>query len=293
MTSPDMPGGFGGRLERNLAAMAAKSYDMVIVGGGITGACIARDAALRGLTVALIEKNDFAGATTSSSSKLIHGGLRYLQSLELGLVRESLRERRIWSNTAPHMIEPLTFLMPLTKSGIKDRMVKGIGLTLYDWLAYDRNRLDDPEKSIPSHKKLSRKEAIALEPGLETEELTGAMIFYDYQMYSPERLALECILSAAEAGADVANYAQAEGFAQEEGGITGVHVRDVINPDHGPLLIRGRIVVNAAGPWADLLMGQASGHPSRHLIRSKGIHLLTRSLTQGHAIAVPSKGGHF
>ncbi|MCX5756901.1 MAG: FAD-dependent oxidoreductase [Candidatus Hydrogenedentes bacterium] len=320
--------------------MAAKSYDVVIVGGGITGACIARDAALRGLSVALVEKNDFAGATTAASSKLIHGGLRYLQNLELGLVRESLRERRIWSNTAPHMIEPLTFLMPMTKSGIKDRMFKGIGLTLYDWLAYDRNRLDDPEKSIPAHKKLNRKETLALEPSLETEDLTGAMIFYDYQMYSPERLALECILSAAEAGADLANYAEVTGFVVEDGMATGVHVRDCspgsgawglgfgegnaagknpnpkpqtpdpMNPVRMPLsvsdyseqayLLRGRIVINAAGPWADLLMGTArrdagaaSGEPSRHLIRSKGIHLLTRPLTQGHAIAVQSKGGHF
>jgi glycerol-3-phosphate dehydrogenase len=238
-------------MKRDLQRMTSTTYDLVIVGGGITGACIARDAALRGLSVALLEKQDFAGATTSASSKLIHGGLRYLQNLEVGLVRESLRERRIWSNTAPHLVDPLTFLMPENSRNIKNRMVKAIGLTLYDWLAYDRNRLDDPEKSIPSHKKLNRKEVLELEPGLDTPNLTGAMMFYDYQMYSPERLALECILGAAAAGADVANYAEVVGFMLEGRRVAGVRVRDVAGPDpQQPCEIQGRLVVNAAGPWA-------------------------------------------
>lgn len=308
-------------MKRDLEAMSAKSYDLVVVGGGITGACIARDAASRGLSVALLEKRDFASATTGASSKLIHGGLRYLQNLELGLVRESLRERRIWSNTAPHLIDPLTFLLPITSRRIKDRMVRAIGLTLYDWLAYDRNKLDDPEKSIPSHKKLSRAEVLALEPGLASEDLSGAMVFYDYQMYSPERLALECILSAVEAGADVANYAEVASFLVEDNGkageparlgVAGVRVRDVVKAGGQPVPakgsptdedvplreIRGRLVINAAGPWADLLMtglqrdlGEAES--SHHLIRSKGIHLLTRSLTHGHAVTVQYEHSHF
>jgi len=308
-------------MKRDLEAMSAKSHDLVVVGGGITGACIARDAASRGLAVALLEKGDFASATTGASSKLIHGGLRYLQNLELGLVRESLRERRIWSNTAPHLIDPLTFLLPTTSRRLKDRMVRAIGFTLYDWLAYDRNKLDDPEKSIPSHKKLSRAEVLALEPGLASEDLSGAMVFYDYQMYSPERLALECILSAVEAGADVANYAEAVSFLVEDNGktgeparlrVAGVRVRDVVKasgqpaPAQGsptdedvPLReIRGRLVINAAGPWADLLttelqreLGKAA--PLHHLIRSKGIHLLTRPLTRGNAITVLYEHSHF
>lgn len=280
-------------MKRDLAAMGAKTYDLVIVGGGITGACVARDAVLRGLSVALVEKNDFAGATTAASSKLIHGGLRYLQNLELGLVRESLRERRIWSNVAPHMVYPITFLMPTTSRRIKDRLMKAIGMTLYDWLAYDRNRLDDPEKAIPKHKKLSRQETLAREPGLESPDLTGAMEFYDYQMYAPERLALECLLGAAANGAEVANYAEAVGFVKEDGRVTGVHVRDAAT-GAGEVTIKGRVVINAAGPWADILMGAlSSGKKSRQLIRSKGIHLLTRALTHGDAIAVPSENTHF
>ena len=287
-------------MKRDLRAMTEKKYDLVVIGGGITGACVARDAALRGLSVALLEKQDFAGATTSASSKLIHGGLRYLQNLEVGLVRESLRERRIWSNTAPHLIDPITFLMPETSRGIKNRMVKAIGLTLYDWLAYDRNRLDDPAKSIPSHRKLSRKEVLKLEPGLDTPNLTGAAMFHDYQMYSPERLALECVLGAAAAGADVANYAEVDGFLLDERRVTGVRVRDAADSGAQPLLeISGRMTVNAAGPWADLLMGglhralTGKVGPARRLIRSKGIHLLTRAITMGHAIAVSSEHGHF
>jgi len=297
-------------MKRDLAAMANKSYDVVVVGGGITGACVARDAALRGLSVALLDKNDFASATTAASSKLIHGGLRYLQNLEIGIVRESLRERRIWSNVAPHLVDPMTFLMPIrTDTGLKDRWVKAIGLTLYDWLSYDRNRIEDPEKAIPAHKKLSREEVLALEPGLVSDELRGAQIFYDYQMYSPERLALECILSAVEHGADVANYAEVVGFTKQDERVTGVELRDLAPalgasdedaPPGETWRLAGRVVVNAAGPWADLLMTAIHRNQQDHvdlaaprLIRSKGIHLLTRGLTKSHAIAVTEESTHF
>ncbi|NIA13797.1 MAG: FAD-dependent oxidoreductase [Nitrospiraceae bacterium] len=293
-------------MKRDLSAMTGKTYDVLIVGGGISGACIARDAALRGLSVGLVEKADFAGATSAASSKLIHGGLRYLQNLEIGLVRESLRERRIWSNTAAHLVDPLTFLMPTsTKERIRGRLKMAIGLTAYDWLAYDRNRLDDPDKEIPPHKHLTRAEAIEAEPGLETDDLSGAMVFYDYQMYSPERLALDCILSAVELGAEVANYAEAVGFIVEGDRVCGVRVRghmpcaqpDVDREDE--FAVRGRMVINAAGPWADLLMAalhnhRAGGsHTERRLLRSKGIHLITRSITNGHAVAVLGESTHF
>ena len=204
----------------------------------------------------------------------------------------------------------MTFLMPIrTDKGLKDRWVKAMGLTLYDWLSYDRNRIEDPEKAIPAHKKLSREEVLALEPGLASDELRGAQIFYDYQMYSPERLALECILSAVEHGADVANYAEVVGFITEGDRVSGVQVRDLA-PGLGALeedappdetwTVAGRVVVNAAGPWADLLMrelhrdGQEDGVPAgRRLIRSKGIHLLTRALTKTHAIAVSEESSYY
>lgn len=281
-------------MKRDLAVLTAKRFDLVVVGGGITGACIARDASLRGLSVALLERNDFAGATTSASSKLIHGGLRYLQNFEISLVRESLRERRTWSVIAPHMVYPLTFLMPTSaKKRIRGRIKMAIGLMAYDWLAYDRNRPEDPDKSLPAHKHLSRDEILALEPGLAETEISGAMMFYDYQMYSPERLAIECIEGAVANGAAAANYVEVTQFLKEDDRVTGVGAHDHIG-GVGSFEVRGSVVVNAAGPWADVLMAQlAGGHQARQLIRSKGIHILTRALTQSHAVAVPFEGGHF
>ena len=281
-------------MKRDLSALLDKEFDLLIIGGGITGACIARDATLRGLSVALLEKNDFASATTAASSKLIHGGLRYLQNFEISLVRESLRERRTWSVIAPHMVYPLTFLMPTSaKKRIRGRIKMAIGLMAYDWLAYDRNRIEDPDKLLPAHKHLSRDEILALEPALDASEFTGAMMFYDYQMYAPERLAIECIESAAERGAVAANYVEVTQFIKEGERVVGVRVQDHLT-GAGALEVRGRVLVNAAGPWADVLMGLlAGGHTARQLIRSKGIHIITRALTQQHAVAVPFDGGHF
>ncbi|HDP34570.1 MAG TPA: FAD-dependent oxidoreductase [Candidatus Hydrogenedentes bacterium] len=280
-------------MQRNVSVLSEKPYDLLVIGGGIVGISIARDAALRGLSVALVDKSDFADATTAASSKLIHGGLRYLQNLELGLVRESLRERRVWSNTAPHMVHPLMFLMPLYDKGIRGRIKMALGLTAYDWLAYDRNRLDDPEKAIPAHHTLTREEAIELEPGLDAPDLTGATIFYDYQMHFPERLALACLRSAVEAGADAANYVEACELIVEDGKVVGARMRDnhAYRPD---FQVRANLTINAAGPWADRLLESVhSGTSQRRLIRSKGIHILTRPLTQGHAVAALTPKGHF
>lgn len=273
----------------------SNTFDLLIVGGGVTGASVAWDAALRGLKVALVEKRDFSHATTAASSKLIHGGLRYLQNFELGLVRESLRERRLWEQNAPHMVAPLPFIVPTRGKGLKSTAALTFGLTLYDWLAYDRNRLGDPDKHIPRHRRLSRGEAIAMEPGLESTRLSGAMMYHDCQMFAPERLSLELILGAADRGARVSNYTEVTEFIRDGDRVIGAKVRDS-RPGSGGTVkeVRARVTVNAAGPWADRLMGALKGGAgARRLIRSKGIHLITRSLTQRYAIAVPGKGGHF
>ena len=149
-----------GSMRRNLERLANERFDLLIIGGGITGACVARDAALRGLRVALIEKNDFASATSAHNSKLIHGGLRYLRNFELGLVRESLRERRIWQCIAPHLVRPLPFMLPVAE-GWQARATLSAGLTLYDFLSYDRTWLDDPDQRLPGHVYLNAKEAVA------------------------------------------------------------------------------------------------------------------------------------
>ncbi|MEX1154106.1 FAD-dependent oxidoreductase [Parvibaculum sp.] len=283
-------------MQRDLQAMSATDYDLVVVGGGITGASVAWDAALRGLKVALLEKDDFAHATTAGSSKLVHGGLRYLVNGELKLVRESLRERRIWETNAPHMVHPLPFVLPTYGWGMSGPIVMSIGLALYDLLSFDRNWLSDDDKKLPGFKRLSKGKALDLVPSLPREGLTGAMVYYDCQMFAPERLCLECIEGAAEYGADVVNYAEVTGFDSEPSGngirIKGVTVRDTLTGETHR--VRGKLVVNAAGPWADTLMGFADDTPARRLIRSKGIHIITRALTGKNALAIKSRlGGHF
>lgn len=273
--------------------MAAQTHDLVVVGGGISGACIARDAARRGLRVALLEKRDFCHATSAASSKLIHGGLRYLKNFELGLVRESLRERRTWEIIAPHLVDPLPMLMPVfRRRGSPSKLMLRAGLTLYDLLAFDRNRLEDETKKIPGHTVLSREEALAAEPSLPTDRLVGAILYYDCQMYSPERLCLEHIIDAVEHGASVANYAEVTGLLSEAGAVRGVEVRDhVTGRAHE---IRGAVTINASGPWADRLLAKLPEAPSStRIIRSKGIHVITRSLTGAQALAIEHRGSHF
>src|SRR5580692_3327788 len=165
-------------MRRDLQRLANERFDLLIIGGGVTGACVARDAALRGLSVALIEKSDFAHATSAHNSKLVHGGLRYLRNLELSLVRESLKERRIWQRIAPHLVQPLPFLVPLYKAGFKERAMLSAGLTLYDLLSYDRGWLDDPAERLPGHHWLNKTRALTEEPMLDAPGFEGSFRYY-------------------------------------------------------------------------------------------------------------------
>ncbi|HEY2070100.1 MAG TPA: glycerol-3-phosphate dehydrogenase/oxidase [Rhizomicrobium sp.] len=279
-------------MRRDLLRLANETFDLLIIGGGVTGACVARDAALRGMSVALIEKDDFAGATSAHNSKLIHGGLRYLRNFELGLVRESLRERRIWQRIAPHLVQPLPFLVPLYRAGLKGRATLSAGLNLYDILSYDRGWLDDPDERLPGHQWLNRGKALAEEPMLDAPGFDGAFRYYDAQMYAPERLALECLLDATEHGAALANYVAAEKLIIRDGVIEGAQVREVFGG--GDFEVRAKIVLLAAGPWADLFLNQSLSKPSAHkLLRSKGIHLVVPAMTRSDALTVAAEGGHF
>lgn len=275
-------------MHRNLAEMSRAPFDILIIGGGITGASIAWDASLRGLRVALLEKGDFASATTSASSKLIHGGLRYLRNFEFGLVRESLRERRIWQTIAPHMVTPLQFILP-GASRIQNLTLRA-GLVLYDLLSFDRNKGMSTEKYLPGHGALSPAQAVAAEPLLEGAATAGALSYYDCQMHTPERLALEFLAGAVTNGAQIANYAQVMRLNGTAGRITGIHVRDVINGQEYD--IAASLTINAAGPWADYIVIVANNPGAIKLQRSKGIHLITRALSR-HAIAVIGDTAHF
>src|SRR6201989_2439881 len=193
-------------MQRALSRLASEQFDLLIIGGGATGCFTARDCAMRGLQVALVEARDFASATSAHNSKLAHGGLRYLRNLEISLVRESLAERRNLMRIAAHLVRPLPFLLPLYHAGLLERAKLKAGLSLYDVLSFDRNRLEDPAQHLPGHRWLSSKAALAREPVLAGNGFEGAFEYYDAQMYMPERIALENLIDADAHGAAIANY---------------------------------------------------------------------------------------
>lgn len=260
---------------------------MVVIGGGITGAAVAYDAASRGLSVALVEKDDFGWATSAATSKVIHGGLRYLKNLEFSLVRESLSERRIMENIAPNLVYPMGFMF------VNPTFVMKIGLFVYDLLAFDKGFTWDRSKKIPNHYPLSRGRIIEEEPNVKRDGLKDARVYYDCLSIFPERLTLAFIKSAVRCGAQVSNYARVEEFIVEGGNrISGVAVRDCAN--NRTHAIRGKLTVNCTGPWADIVLGLArKDAPSERIRRSEGIHLIVRKLVNRHAVGTMTKTGHF
>jgi glycerol-3-phosphate dehydrogenase len=247
-------------------------YDAVIVGGGMAGAGVARDLALRGLSVALVDKGDFASATTARSSKLIHGGLRYLELFDVGLVRESLRERERLGRLAPHLVRPLPFLVPIYRDSSRGLIKVRIGLTLYDWLTPGRDR--------ERYRVLPAVDALSLEPAIRSDDLRGAGYYFDDLLLYPERLCLENVLSACRHGARAFNYAQVESVQRDAGGaIAGVSVRDLLTG--GVATLRARVVVNATGPWVDDFRALAGVQDrGKHILRrTKGIHCLLPRMT--------------
>ena len=276
-------------LRRQLENFVGTIFDVVIIGGGITGACIARDASRRGLRVALVERRDFSSGTSAATSKMVHGGLRYLQSMQIGVVRESLRERRIWERIAPHMVRPQEFIVP-THSWRHDWELR-VGVRLYDLLAFDRNQLEDPAQHIPASRRITATEAIETEPVLSGRRLFGGVVYGDCVMYSPERLALECLIDAGEHSATIANYVEAISLTRDSAGRAVVGVRDLVSGDRFD--IRARLVINATGPWADALVRLQHEESPGRLVHSKGIHMVTRPITTTHALTVPHKGRHF
>jgi glycerol-3-phosphate dehydrogenase len=248
---------------RNLAALAGDTFDIVIVGGGITGAGVARDAALRGLSVAVIERRDFASGTSSRSSKLIHGGLRYLQQGDVALVREAATERYAVRRLAPHLARPAQMLFPLYSRGSYAKM--SVGLWTYDRIA----SVSDAER----YRMLSKEEALEIEPMLQAEHLYGAAFYYEY-MTDDARLVMEVMKSAAALGVVAANYVAATGFLFEDGRVCGVTASDELGG--GDLEIRGRSIINAAGPWVDAVRLLEQGEMPK-LRLTKGIHIGVRT----------------
>jgi glycerol-3-phosphate dehydrogenase len=276
---------------RDPAALEAAEFDLVVIGGGMFGAAAALDAAQRGLRVALIERADFGGATSSHSFKMVHGGIRYLQHADVARLRHSARARSTFLRVAPHLVRPLPIVVPTYGWGMKSKAVLRLGMAAYDLLTMDRNRgIADPARRIPSASFVGRAALLERYPGLDPDGLTGAGVFCDGQMYNPPRLVLAFVQSAVAAGAVCANYVEAGGLIQRSGRVAGVRARDVTTGAR--LEIRARMVLNAAGPYAEGILAGSLGRgltPATPFSRD-AYFLVRRPLIAGdEALTVPSQ----
>ncbi|HEV2237125.1 MAG TPA: glycerol-3-phosphate dehydrogenase/oxidase, partial [Ktedonobacterales bacterium] len=281
---------------RNLGALAHDAFDVLVVGGGITGAGIALDAALRGYRVALVEKGDFASATSSRSTKLVHGGIRYLPQLDFALVREALAEQRRLLRNAPYLVRPLTFVLPLYRDarrpvgtpiappyGIGLGLILDAGLWLYDALARRLGRA--------RHRRISAREALELAPSLRPEGLKSAFLYTDAQT-NDTQLTLAVLRTAAQHGATLANYAEVTGFTRSSdppgGRLSGATVRDALGGGCFP--VRARHIVNATGIFAEQIERLAGDGARVRIEPSKGIHLVVDRARAGlreMAVVIP------
>jgi glycerol-3-phosphate dehydrogenase len=270
--------------------MERDSFDLVVVGGGITGAGVALDAASRGYSVALVEKSDFAAGTSSRSSKLVHGGLRYLQNFDLGLVREALLERSLLVNLAPHLVTPLPFVVPTFEGKRPDRML-GVGLNMYDVMSWRRGRDEAEEWSPDRHRTIDGAEVLEYVPALAERDPTAGYLFYDCQT-DDARLVLTVLGEAERFGTVIANRCQVTGLVERGGRAAGVLVRDALGG--GEFELAADNVVNATGVWADRLRPQELYVEEEvPVIRpSRGTHVtLPRELLEVRAGAIVPAGG--
>ena len=264
------------------ATLERGTLDVLIVGGGIVGTGIARDLALRGLSVGLVEQHDLASGTSSRPTRLIHGGLRYLENFDFALVRTDMREREVLLQLAPHLVRPLRFLMPMFGRGVLYRAKLQAGMQLYDALSYD--------KSLPTRQWLNRRQVLRAEPGLNPDDLQGAWQFYDGQVAHVERLVVENALDAARVGGVIVNYAKATEFPRDSSGVViGANVRDVLSGRE--VQARARLTINATGPWLDITTKNL--RPGRRpLLRlTKGVHLVTPSATRHAHVLFAQRDG--
>lgn len=247
---------------KSLERMKSETFDLAIIGGGITGAGVARDAASRGMRVALVEASDFASGTSSRSSKLIHGGIRYLENFEFGLVFEALSERQKLFSMAPHLVHPLKFLIPVYKTGRVPAWKMGLGMFAYDALSL----YEAPEM----HEFLNPDDVHLDYPAIQTKDLSGGFTYYDAYM-DDDRLVHETMRSAREWGAEIANYTQVTGCQIGDGKIESLTCTDLENGESFSL--KAKHFVGSVGPWTDLLGLNLFGDWKKRLRPSKGVHL--------------------
>jgi glycerol-3-phosphate dehydrogenase len=269
-------------MKRDFSSIGNEPFDLILIGGGITGAGVARDAALRGLNVLLLEKDDFACGTTSGSTRLIHGGLRYLRMLDFKLVHQELHEREILLKIAPHLVHRLEFVIPLLKSEPFYRLTLPFGLWIYNRLSHGA--------SLPAGYHLSVKETLEMEPSLQnTTGLAGSYLYYDAQIPYAERLCLENLTDAAAHGATIINHAPVTGLVMKENSISGVKFTDALTGKG--YQANGRLIMNTTGPWADQILHQFETGRLYTVRKTKGIHLVTDKLSNNALVLFAKSDG--
>lgn len=249
--------------ERTIKELQSEEFDLLVVGGGITGAGIALDAASRGMKVALIEKNDFASGTSSKSTKLIHGGLRYLKQFDFWLVKEVGTERAIVHKLAPHLVVPEKMILPLVEGGTYGSWLTSVGLKIYDVLA----AVEGEDK----RKMLDQKEALKKEPLLPKPLLKGAGYYAEYRT-DDARLTLELIKTALDYNAKPINYSEVLEFLYKDNRVIGATIKDVLT--HAVFNVKSKYIINATGPWVDHLRLKNQPNTNKKLRLSKGVHLV-------------------
>jgi glycerol-3-phosphate dehydrogenase len=269
-------------LKRDFNKLNGVIFDLIIVGGGIIGAGIARDAALRGFNTLLVEKEDFAYGTTSRSTRLIHGGLRYLRTRQFRLVRHDLIERKILLKIAPHLVHELKFVIPSLRSEAFYRYVLPLGLTLYDAMSTGY--------ALHSWRHLSFRDTLKHEPCLsEVDGLTGSLLYYDCQAEFMERLCIDNVIAAVDKGATILNHCAATELELTGDKVSGIRVKDVINGEE--FEAKGRIVINAGGHWADFVWNEFYVRSNYKLRRTKGVHLFTKKVSQNALVLFAKSDG--
>lgn len=275
-------------MHRDLPELARSEYDVLVVGGGAAGAAAAREAALRGYRTALIEREDFGSGASAHCFKVVHGGIRYIQHGDVKRLRASCHERSVFLRLAPHLVKPLPFLIPTYGWGRNGKGFLGAGMLLYDALSADRNRhTRDRARRIQWTRFFSRAETLRLFPSIPGDRLTGAAAFEDGQMHNPPRLVLAFAAAAGELGASVANYVEAERLLMRDKRVYGVAARDVLSGDCFD--IRAKVVINAAGPWAEGLLRGVSAAAERApgTYSRDACFVINRRPTSPYALALP------
>ncbi len=272
-----------GYMVRDVRRLADARFDLVIVGAGFYGAIAAWDAASRGLSVALIDKDDFGAATSFNNLKTLHGGLRSLQSMNFPQMRLFIRERRALARIAPHLVQPLAFVVPTYRSPKRSAALMRVALAMNDAISSDRHDgLPDPSLRLPPGAIVSRDECLRLNPVIESKGVTGGAVWYDYQMHNTDRMTWSFVQSAAEAGAIVANYVRSTRFIRTDGRVTGVRVEDRATSE--VFDVHGTTVLNAAGPWAASLLRSLDPQLSAPApLLSRAMNFITRSVVHSHA----------